>query len=64
VKAYDYSEFGKAGDCWQSAEFSVTGEAGGRWYEFKAYGISIEEAIDDHDKIAESLIGAWNGLAR
>ena len=50
------------GDVWHSAEIEVCGEAGGRWYKLRAYGMQPGEAADGLADVEAALIRAWNAL--
>jgi hypothetical protein len=48
----------------ESVEMEVTGEAGGQWYQLRAYGI-CQDAFEEKMRQAElSLVQAWNNLYR
>lgn len=53
-------------DGYRSVEVGVTGEAGGQWYEFKAYAVSPDELMNDLEsslyKLECKLIKAWDSL--
>jgi hypothetical protein len=49
---------------YESVEMEVTGEAGGQWYQLKAYGIR-QDGFEEKIRQAElSLVQAWNNLYR
>ena len=51
----------------ESVEMEVTGEAGGQWYQLKAYGIRQEGQGEFKKKMLDaeySLVLAWNNLYR
>jgi hypothetical protein len=48
----------------ESVEMEVTGEAGGQWYQLKAYGIRQDDFEDKVHQAELSLVQAWNNLYR
>jgi hypothetical protein len=47
-----------------STEVKVTGEAGGQWFDLKAYSIQADELPQQLASVEAALIGAWNALPR
>ncbi len=50
------------GGVWESAEVDVTGQAGGVWFNLKAYSLNHEELRERLGDIECSLVAAWNAL--
>lgn len=48
---------------YRSAEVKLVGEAGGVWFDLKAYSISMENLPSKLDAIEAQLVAAWNALA-
>lgn len=48
----------------ESVEMEVTGEAGGQWYQLKAYGIRQDDFEEKMRQAELSLVQAWNNLYR
>ncbi len=48
----------------ESVEMEVTGEAGGQWYQLKAYGIRQDDFEEKIRQAELSLVQAWNNLYR
>ena len=48
----------------ESVEMEVTGEAGGQWYQLKAYGIRQDDFEEKMRQAELSLVRAWNNLYR
>lgn len=48
----------------QSVEIDVTGEAGGVWYQLKAYSLNASSLPDALPTIERSLVAAWSALER
>jgi hypothetical protein len=46
----------------ESAEVSISGEAGGVWFELKAYSMKPAEFQSKSDEIERMLVAAWNAL--
>lgn len=62
VRPYKFSHPSAPDGAWESAEVDVTGEAGGLWYQLKAYSLKHDELRTRFGDIERSLIAAWNGL--
>ena len=63
VVVYPFS-FHNHGINHESVEMEVTGEAGGQWYQLKAYGIRQEDFEEKIRQAELSLVQAWNNLCR
>ena len=48
----------------QSVEIDVTGEAGGVWYQLKAYSLNAAMLPESFPTIERSLVAAWSALER
>lgn len=48
----------------QSVEIDVTGEAGGVWYQLKAYSLNASRLPESLPTIERSLVAAWSALER
>ena len=48
----------------QSVEIDVTGEAGGVWYQLKAYSLNASRLPEALPTIERSLVAAWSALER
>lgn len=46
----------------ESAEVSVTGEAGGAWYRLQCYSLSHADLMARLPEVEAALIAAWNAL--
>jgi hypothetical protein len=45
-----------------SVELRITAEAGGVWWDLKAYSLKPEELKERLPEIERMLVSAWNGL--
>lgn len=46
----------------ETCQIEVIGEAGGLWFQQKAYGLKEKEVRKRYDEIERMLVSAWNAL--
>lgn len=63
IHPHTYSLENMPKDARESVELRVTGEAGGVWFDLKAYSMKPECVRDKLPDIERMLVDAWNALA-